>query len=318
MVRKMAERQHYLPQFYLKEFTDPETPKGQEPYLWIYKYESRKWEKKAPRNIACKPDFYTVIGQQGKRWDGIEDALSVVEGKTASVYRSKVYNREFLESEEKAVIAEFVALMMVRVPRFLNMIDSLMSKALTRMMRICFARPEGIKELKKWYKKSKGKEMPENFDMSRLDPSRYKISISKSFLLKMIIKPIRQVANIIYSMTWTFLHTTEQAWFITSDSPFFMWNPKSKLAWYGHGLIFPDIEVSVPFSRQICLLATWKKKMPEHIDVGQDAVKVLNYNRIVASEKFLISPQNDFIASRYLEYKTEGKNKKQIRKALVW
>ena len=33
----MAEkrRHHYIPQFYLRGFVDPQTPAGQTPYLWV-------------------------------------------------------------------------------------------------------------------------------------------------------------------------------------------------------------------------------------------------------------------------------------------
>ena len=45
----MSESQHYIPQFYLREFTDPETPNGYEPYVWVYEHESKRWKKKSPK-----------------------------------------------------------------------------------------------------------------------------------------------------------------------------------------------------------------------------------------------------------------------------
>ena len=61
----MAESQHYIPQFYLREFTDPETPNGYEPYVWVYEHESKRWKKKSPKNIASKLDFYSFIDVLG-------------------------------------------------------------------------------------------------------------------------------------------------------------------------------------------------------------------------------------------------------------
>lgn len=83
----MSESQHYIPQFYLREFTDPETPN---------EHESKKWKKKSPKNIASKPDFYSFVDQKGKRCDEIEKWLSTIEGKTASIYRNKICTRQQL------------------------------------------------------------------------------------------------------------------------------------------------------------------------------------------------------------------------------
>lgn len=300
----MTESQHYIPRFYLREFTDPETPNGYEPYVWKYEHESKKWKKKSPKNIASKPDFYSFVDQKGKRRDEIEKGLSIIEGKTASIYRNKIYNRQYLSNQEKATIAEFIAFMVTRVPRFHNLIDSSMSEMVKIVLEMYKARPEAFKKLKENYERDTEKKLPEDFDESCLDPSRYKIGATKSFILKMMVS-LSEIAKIIFSMTWVFFHTNEDAWFITSDSPFCMRNPKSNSQWYGHGLTYRDIELPIPLSKQICLLATWKKGLWQNIDVPQQFVEELNHDRIEASDKYIISPRNDFIGSQYLKYKTE-------------
>lgn len=298
----MAESQHYIPQFYLREFIDPETPNGYEPYVWKYEHESKKWKKKSPKNIASKPDFYSFVDQEDKRRDEIEKGLSIIEGKTASIYRDKICTRQCLTIQERATIAEFIALMVTRVPSFHNIIDSSVCKLTKILLEMYNARPEAAKKLKEEYERDIGKKLPDDFDESWFDHSRYKINASKSFILKMMVS-LTEIAKIIFNMTWTFIHTTEKAWFITSDSPFNMRNPKSNSPWYGHGLRYQDIEVTIPLSRQICLLATWKKGLWPHIDIPQLVVEELNHDRIVASDKFIISSKNDFIGSLYLHVK---------------
>ncbi len=298
----MAESQHYIPQFYLREFTDPETPNGHEPYVWVYEHESKKWKKKSPKNIASKPDFYSFVDQEDKRRNEIEKGLSTIEGKTASIYRNKIFTRQQLTIQEKATIAEFIVLMVTRVPSFHNIIDSSVCELTKILLEMYNARPEAAKKLKEEYERDIGKKLPDDFDESWFDHSRYKINASKSFILKMMVS-LTEIAKIIFNMTWTFIHTTEKAWFITSDSPFNMRNPKSNSPWYGQGLMYQDIEVTIPLSRQICILATWKKGLWPHIDIPQLVVEELNHDRIVASDKFIISSQNDFIGSQYLHVK---------------
>ena len=298
----MAESQHYIPQFYLREFTDPETPNGHEPYVWVYEHESKKWKKKSPKNIASKPDYYSFVDQEDKRRNEIEKGLSTIEGKTASIYRNKICTRQQLTIQEKATIAEFIVLMVTRVPSFHNIIDSSVCELTKILLEMYNARPEAAKKLKEEYERDIGKKLPDDFDESWFDHSRYKINASKSFILKMMVS-LTEIAKIIFNMTWTFIHTTEKAWFITSDSPFNMRNPKSNSPWYGQGLMYQDIEVTIPLSRQICILATWKKGLWPHIDIPQLVVEELNHDRIVASDKFIISSQNDFIGSQYLHVK---------------
>ena len=298
----MAESQHYIPQFYLREFTDPETPNGHEPYVWVYEHESKKWKKKSPKNIASKPDFYSFVDQEDKRRDEIEKGLSIIEGKTASIYRGKICTRQCLTIQERATIAEFIALMVTRVPSFHNIIDSSVCELTKILLEMYKARPEAAKKFKEEYERDIGKKLPDDFDESWFDHSRYKINASKSFILKMMVS-LTEIAKIIFNMTWTFIHTTEKAWFITSDSPVNMRNPKSNSPWYGQGLMYQDIEVTIPLSRQICILATWKKGLWPHIDIPQLVVEELNHDRIVASDKFIISSQNDFIGSQYLHVK---------------
>lgn len=192
--------------------------------------------------------------------------------------------------------------MVTRVPSFHNRIDSSVCKLTKILLEMYNARPEAAKKFKEEYERDIGKKLPDDFDESWFDHSRYKINASKSFILKMMVS-LTEIAKIIFNMTWTFIHTTEKAWFITSDSPFNMRNPQSNSPWYGQGLMYQDIEVTIPLSRQICILATWKKGLWPHIDVPQLVVEDLNHDRIEASDKFIISPQNYFIGSQFLHVK---------------
>ena len=177
-----------------------------------------------------------------------------------------------------------------------------MSEIIKIMMDMYKARPAAIAKLKESYKMDTGEEIPDDFDESWFDHSRYKINASKSFILKMMVS-LTEIAKIIFKMQWTFLHTTEKTGFITSDSPFNMRNPKSNSPWYGHGLTYQDIEVTIPLSKKICLLATWNKGLWPHIDVPQQVVEELNHDRIIASDKFIISSQKDFAGSQHLKNK---------------
>lgn len=53
-------KQHYIPQFYLRGFTDPDTPEGYEPCVWVYPLSKRTWRKRGPGNVAAEAEYYTI------------------------------------------------------------------------------------------------------------------------------------------------------------------------------------------------------------------------------------------------------------------
>ena len=48
-------KQHFVPQSYLRAWCDPETPDGQEPYVWRFAKDGTDARRKAPENIFHRP-----------------------------------------------------------------------------------------------------------------------------------------------------------------------------------------------------------------------------------------------------------------------
>ena len=61
----MGNFQHYVPCVYLKGFTDPRTPSGQEPYVWAVDLQEKKFKNRSPRKIAGENDYYESVGITG-------------------------------------------------------------------------------------------------------------------------------------------------------------------------------------------------------------------------------------------------------------
>lgn len=93
-------KQHYVPQCYLREFVDPHTPAGYEPYVWIFSKDGKSKEKRAPKNLFHETDLYT-LNIEGDKHYAIERSLSALEGEYASVVRNKVKKYLPLSEEEE-------------------------------------------------------------------------------------------------------------------------------------------------------------------------------------------------------------------------
>ena len=104
-------KHHYLPQFYLQAFTDPDTPAGQEPYVWVHRAEDRTWERRAPVNVAAETDYYVFTDETGNESQEVEEAFGKVESVIAPLTREKIQRQRPLTAEERLEFAGFVALL---------------------------------------------------------------------------------------------------------------------------------------------------------------------------------------------------------------
>lgn len=59
--------QHFVSRTYLAAWCDASAPHNMEPYVWVFKKDSRVGRRKAPHNIFEETDFYTVRGTDGSR-----------------------------------------------------------------------------------------------------------------------------------------------------------------------------------------------------------------------------------------------------------
>src|SRR3989344_495879 len=120
--------QHIIPQCYLKQFVDPNTPKNYEPYVWIFERGSKKGKKKAPSNILAETDFYTLKVNSGNKDYTIEKNLSKIESEYSIVFEKKIRNRIPLDDYEHIFLCAFVAAMLQRTLKQKENIEGVMDQ----------------------------------------------------------------------------------------------------------------------------------------------------------------------------------------------
>jgi hypothetical protein len=207
---------HYVPQFYLKEFIEETPPEGHEPYLWVYDFAKAQWKKKAPKNIDFEINLYAFIEDPQKISYEIETAFSNLECEMASILKERIKTRQCLSDYERAVVAEFVAIMMTRTVEFKDRLDNFISKIASKFLQMYVGNPPEFRFLIEKYKRETGKDFPEINEnvLSNID-----IQTSRDFLLGMMIAPISEIKKCVYLMNWSFVFSRDN-FFITSDSPF--------------------------------------------------------------------------------------------------
>src|SRR5215468_8103318 len=93
----IAKDQHFLPQFYLRQFVDPDTPPDMEPYLWLYDLTERRWRRRAPKNVAALLHYYAYRDEDNQIVNVIEPHLAVVESLGATLIRKLTSKLDFIQ-----------------------------------------------------------------------------------------------------------------------------------------------------------------------------------------------------------------------------
>jgi len=109
--------QHYIPQFYLRGFTDPSVTDGKMPWLWMRTKESSTIVRKAPKNLAAEIGYYAIENADGLDFVTVENELAVIESRAAFALR-KFLDGPVGHRKIEPDLATFVAWLAVRVPWF--------------------------------------------------------------------------------------------------------------------------------------------------------------------------------------------------------
>lgn len=268
-----AKKQHYVPQFYLREFTDPDTPPGQEPYVWTFSKDGKKRKRRAPKNILWETDLYTINVDGTKHYE-IEKTLSQIECDFAETVRKKIKPHLPLTAAEHKTLCRFVATMLQRTIRQKDNQESFYEKLIAQVERL------------------ESHHGSANSTSARLKAA--KKDVHKSGILGML----SEIPELLGRMSLAFLCTARtNGRFITSDDPVTLFNPD--LQWqraYGPGLAQSGVELTMPISPEIAICLTWSN-LRGYIQIPRWRVDELNrFTRGHCYEHFIShSPKKKYI-----------------------
>ncbi len=248
--------QHIIPQCYLKQFVDPGTPSGYEPYVWIFERGNKKGKKKAPKNILAETDFYTLKINDSEKDYIIEKTLSQLESEYTSLFEQKIKNKIPLDNYEHIVLCAFVAAMLQRTLKQKENIERFFDQVIADIENM---------------EKAHGASPKTSLEWRREREDAHKISL---------IQTIPGITKILVKMNLAFLCANKRGPFITSDAPCFLFN--SHLQWqrfYGPGLGQKYVEVRMPLSPEISVSFSWANNLRGYLGIDKDLIH--EHNRMV-------------------------------------
>lgn len=253
---------HFLPQYYLKGFTDD--PKSG--MLWQFEKGTGKAVKANVKSLAKINKLYSEELEQ--------HLANEVEG-PANEALDKIRSQQPIGDEEKGVFAEYMVAMWKRVPQMQNLMKERaphVSNDVSKQFDEFFNRwidnqPENAEFIEKQRKEKDdllaiwAESPPKEMWWQNIPPEK----------TPKIVEGIRK-------MSWAFLNYGEHPAFFTCDNPVFFLN----------ALLHKDSEVSFPISSHFLLFATWEPGLSNKIiDVPIQIVKEMNRRTARNAQKYI-------------------------------
>jgi len=250
-------RHHYVPQFYLREFVDPDTPAGQEPYLWVHE-PGAGWKRRAPQNIAEAAGFYAVPDPAGGSSEFVENTLAQIEGVVAPIFRDILAEHE-LSHQQRAEFATYLAIAQLRVPGHIDHVSEAMAELprthIAILGEVGKRDPDELKQYLEHVAQAMGTPEIATMRPEDFDPEKYRITTSPFAAFGASLAHLGDTTMYYNSMSSTFVISRDAGDFITSDYPVATVDPYRQTVRTGFGM--PNAEVSFPLSRTMALVMRW-------------------------------------------------------------
>ncbi len=262
---------HFVTRAYLARFTDPATPAGQKPYVWVYERDRATPFARAPKKLAVKTDYYSAT-VNGKREDVVEESLSVIEGKALPVIQALHDGKDpaALTDEERYALALFLGFLKTRVPKFREYVERVTADIMKQIGQLSAAHPEHFERTLREAMKAKGQEPPKDIEAVRqfVLKGEYMVHADPLLSMQMMIEQAGPIAEYIFNFEWRILEAPAGAVFVTSDAPLeLVATERLPAPWgWGTGWFTPWMEATFPLGPGACLLIS------QHRPTGRELI----------------------------------------------
>jgi len=241
-------KHHKIPSIYLHAFADANGK------VWIANKDLKIFQQ-SPENILSEKDYYTVRFPHAGGTLSIETKyLNGIEATYSKIYKETISNKKILSLEDKAKMSIFIASLFERAPNRREAMQQFFDRAKEMM--------DHMKNLPEKSKRSMGSPLLSSGGPTISGDELLELGKDVGSLHSSLIPDtVEELAPIIFRMNWAFLVKTEgtnQFW--TSDDPCTLVNPyleehyKPGTIGATPGFLQEHVELTLPFSSEICLL----------------------------------------------------------------
>lgn len=286
---KFTKKQHYVPQFYLKNFSHD----GER--LYIYDKKEGQIRYQTTINIAHENNFYTFNTKSGEKRN-LEKLFNSFEGNANEAIKL-AQNEMLITESDKEAIALFVAFQDMRTPANKSKLEEMHTQVGEKVSRMAIKMTpiEKLKiDFKKKIKLELSNEETEDMKDFATNPKRSRIRFEypNGWWLKTMLEMAMATVPAFMTMDWHFLYTDRKFAFITNDNPLMVVPPKNFDRFWGIGLLTPGVKRIIPLTSNLCLMMGEMSANPkiEFKKVGKEFFREVNEHLISGCKRFCFSP----------------------------
>lgn len=291
---KLPAKHHYLPQFYLKGFSQDNNK--------LYVFDKKTTDEKSrfryqtTERIAFENNLYTYRTKDLKK-ETLEGLFSQIEGMAKTVI-TKLEKREDIVPMERGHLALFVALLWLRTPTAKSETLGAQEELTEKVIRMRYHFPQQKELMKKFFTERGEKKTEEEIDDLidfATNPKRSKLVIK--FPPEHWIKQMLTLSNDIYvylaHCEWEIRHAVKKYAYITSDHPVLLIPSEKPDPFFGVGLLTPGVKKTIPLTANMYLIMHEPQKeklILVHTVGNKDFYNKVNEWTMKNAERFVFSP----------------------------
>ena len=316
-MRNIARNHHYVPQFYLRGFLDPNL---QGEGLHVIDKINRRHFVSTPRRVAYERDF-NRINVPDHAIDEIERHLAQIEGQAAAVLRDIAQNATLPQNRDMDVLVVFIGILAANNPQIRDSLINIDQEIARQMM-------QSVVESRETYESrlsELGIENPIEYEIMRafVESENYTINIEDPdghYLSRVFVGLYDIVLPFFTNMLWSLvIAENDTSDFICSDRPVFLFRivdlmpfPQPPYTTTPAGLILPNktpqttgpvvhFELTMPLNPCMAIYATTPDNLFP-IEYGdKKTIACINGRTIDAAARQIYCPNLDF---KFLEGET--------------
>lgn len=257
--------QHWVPQFYLRRFSNDKASPNAEPQIWASDITMEPVMTRSPtvQSVCGKRYMYTPMADDTARDWTLDNLLGRLETQAAKVWSDIVDGGlGKLDNDALGDVATFVAALYLRNLYLLNLTTNTM-----KLRDQLYGRPEGIKS-QKW-------------NLGQPDPSDPGRTFANS-----VVSALDRITSIIASKNWHIVASKDGA-FLTSDRPVVLSQGRPTRP----DIASLDTMVALPLSPNRMLVMRGKKANQRYSETQLDVSLIACLNRLQAlyCSRFVLS-----------------------------
>lgn len=262
-----------------------------EPYIWQFNRLGENGRKKSPAKLFTETDIYSVPLPDGQRDLTLEHGFQQLEDMFTRIRRLRLEKKKTITPDDAFVLHLFVATARARTASYRDFHRNQFGGLREKLEDFSIDYKSATEEEKQAMRRASSFSVGNGERLSISD-----IKKMEDFPIQGMLAPtLRAVLPIFEKMSMAILCTNDNIGFITSDNPVTWFDPDAYRLpplQRSPGLIYKNIEVTLPLTPNQCLLLSHHQEVSGYIDIPNDALDEINRRHIQHCDEVFISRKN--------------------------